>query len=350
MSTDREVNQFDIARIAGAAAVVMIHVSAAGVLAFGLIGIKEWWLSNILDSVCRWAVPVFIMVSGALLLDPSTPRPFFSFMRRRVSRIIPPLLFWSALYFVWLSWWRLTPINLHYVISAFLSGNPYDHLYFLPLILGLYLITPMLRIYVMHASRQNAYYCLLVIFLLAAANDYISTFWGFGGVQNIATQFLPYIGYFLAGYYLKNLALTLRGKRLPLPIFVLSSMVTAIGCYALSAAHGIEKGVYFYDYTSVTVIIASLALFVWFDNIRMGATRWWLTPRSRTVIKTLSTASFGIYLIHPILLDILSSAGISPVNMYLPLGIFFQFSLALISASAIVICMLWVPWLRAVVS
>jgi surface polysaccharide O-acyltransferase-like enzyme len=55
------------------AAIVMVavlHVSATVVIQFGRIPSEAWWVANLLDAAIRTAVPLFVMVSGMLLLDP----------------------------------------------------------------------------------------------------------------------------------------------------------------------------------------------------------------------------------------------------------------------------------------
>src|SRR6201747_1022387 len=53
-----------------------------------------WWASNLINSACLWCVPVFVMVSGALMLDPARRPSGPHYLRRRMSRILLPLAFW----------------------------------------------------------------------------------------------------------------------------------------------------------------------------------------------------------------------------------------------------------------
>ena len=60
----------DNSRIIAILAVVFLHVSA-GVVTESVIGTESWWVGNLYDSLVRWCVPVFVMISGAVLLDHS---------------------------------------------------------------------------------------------------------------------------------------------------------------------------------------------------------------------------------------------------------------------------------------
>ena len=86
------------ARAIAIVAVVAIH-SLGTVVEQNFSGMgPDWWLANAVDSASRWSVPVFIMISGALALDPnrgSKPRKFLS---KRIWRIGIPLVFWTVVY------------------------------------------------------------------------------------------------------------------------------------------------------------------------------------------------------------------------------------------------------------
>ena len=61
----------DILRVSAIVGVVFLHVAAQIIYQFNTVGRGWWWTANVIDSCTRWAVPIFIMLSGMLLLDPS---------------------------------------------------------------------------------------------------------------------------------------------------------------------------------------------------------------------------------------------------------------------------------------
>ena len=78
-------------RIAAIGAVVLIHSSSGLVLNNAIRGSATWWVGVVLNRGAGWAVPVFIMVSGALLLAPRPNEGAAAFYRRRLDRIAIPL-------------------------------------------------------------------------------------------------------------------------------------------------------------------------------------------------------------------------------------------------------------------
>lgn len=87
----------DNSRILAIFAVIVVHVGAK-VVGENTIGSEYWWYGNIFESLARWCVPVFVMISGALLLDPNKKEDLLTFYRKRLHRIFIPFLFWSVIY------------------------------------------------------------------------------------------------------------------------------------------------------------------------------------------------------------------------------------------------------------
>src|SRR3546814_17201773 len=75
--------------------VVILHVAATR---FGTFD-DQWWASNFYDSLARSCVPLFLMITGVLLLGKQESLP--AFLSKRFARILPPLLFWSLFYMTW---------------------------------------------------------------------------------------------------------------------------------------------------------------------------------------------------------------------------------------------------------
>jgi surface polysaccharide O-acyltransferase-like enzyme len=90
--------QFGISllRILATFSVIVIHVSGPFVVKFGEISSFDWNVANFFDSISRYSVPLFFMISGSLLL--SQDYGFIEFLKKRLVKIVPPFLFWSLLY------------------------------------------------------------------------------------------------------------------------------------------------------------------------------------------------------------------------------------------------------------
>ena len=151
------MNWISNARIVAIFSVVCLHIAAYAVLNAEL-GTANWWSGNFYDAATRWCVPVFVMVSGALLLEPRPQEGMKLFYRKRASRVLLPLLFWTTFYLGWTAfkqhWWTPDADPYPY-LERLLQGRPYFHLWFLYMIVFLYLFTPFLRRMVQNTNLKQ---------------------------------------------------------------------------------------------------------------------------------------------------------------------------------------------------
>ena len=107
------------------------------------------------------------MISGALLLDPSKQEELKTFYTKRLSRILIPIIVWSAFFLAWAfakSIVKGNELALIDLLKRLLSGKPHYHMWFLYMILSLYLFTPFFRKIVTHSSKNEL--LLFIIILL----------------------------------------------------------------------------------------------------------------------------------------------------------------------------------------
>ena len=139
-------------------------------------GSFPWQTLNFYDSLVRVAVPLFVMLSGSLMLSPARNVSISRLFTKNMPRLLAALLFWGLAY-------EAYPIlkavfaegiyDVPGVFSAFrrvLSGDVHFHLYYLFIILGLYLVTPVLRVFTANAGRRMAQYFLVVSFSATAVS------------------------------------------------------------------------------------------------------------------------------------------------------------------------------------
>src|SRR5262249_28179773 len=131
----------DLLRIAACLAVVMLHTSARTIYLYGEVSALSWNAADLINSATRWCVPVFVMISGALIASRPIADPA-SFMIRRASTIVVPIIVWSAAYLCWRSAVHGEHFTALSAAKELFSGAPYYHLYFLFLIGGLYIFAP----------------------------------------------------------------------------------------------------------------------------------------------------------------------------------------------------------------
>jgi surface polysaccharide O-acyltransferase-like enzyme len=259
----------------------------------------NWWLGNWLFYLAHFSIPVFVMISGALLLNDSRRETAAQFYRRRMMRVGMPLVVWTVVYLAVRVFMDHEELSLNRALRLILTGDPYYHLWFLYMIAGLYLITPPLRTFVRCASRAER--MLVIVVGLVLANAYSQAdvlFWN--NQRSIFTMFVPFIAYYLCGYELR----LIDPKRVPSRYLVLAVLISAVylavfsGVF-LDTAGGIGVR-YLFDFFSPPVIFLSVGIF-WAAHLRDTTARP-LEGRCRTALEWVSSTTMGVYVLHPLVL------------------------------------------------
>ncbi|UUE11878.1 acyltransferase family protein [Dickeya zeae] len=284
-----------IARIVSTFAVIVLHISAYTV-SLAELGSLSWWAGNIYDSLTRWCVPVFVMISGALLLSPEKNETLSFFYKKRMSRIFYPLVFWSVFFILWgIIKARVSGSGDIGVLRNIVNGRPYYHLWFLYMIMGLYIFTPLIRVVVINTERKILLFFVFIMFAFCSLID----MYNFSIKSNdflFFSEFLYYLPYYICGHLIVR---SNSSRSLPhyMVIFFTSFVFTCLLCYLLSFLLGKESGLYFYNYLSINVIIMSIS-FMW---ILKGCNTSAINPGK---LRFLSEISLGIYLIHPVFVEL----------------------------------------------
>lgn len=293
-------------RVIALFAVVVLHTASLLLMDFKKSPLSDWIAADLYNALTRFAVPVFVMITGALLLH--REYELGDFLKRRLSRIIWPFLFWS-LVFIGYSWynedlnftqdaWADIRIVLHQ-----LKYGAYYHLWYVYMLIGLYLIIPAISRFVRNATEKEVQYFLVVWFIVIAfSQPYLSRFMP----QVDVRYFTGYIGYLVLGHYLTFKELPQHGLKTPLVIFYLVCLAGIIlGTYFLTAATG-NISTIMYEPLGPFVILYSAAVFL------LARITFFKLPASLVKLRNLIGGfSLGIYLCHALFLTLLDNWGIS---------------------------------------
>lgn len=264
--------------------------------------IWRWCIVDVYQSIGRIGVPLFVMLTGTLLLDPSKKSEDLAFFfKKRVSRIALPFIFWGVAYFIWNIYVENQPVT---IIESILTG-PYFQFWYLYMLIGLYLLTPFLRILVSHMTQKLFKYFLVIWFIGVAIVPLISLLSPYKLDVNVFM--VPgWVGYFFLGSYLVNLKI--KRSYLTLLTF-LGITLTAIATYIMAMTVGGGQTFYFQEYLSPTMILASIPLFLLLNsfskpqNQQKPSDSIWM----KKVLRIISVNTLPIYLFHMMVIYILQN-------------------------------------------
>lgn len=316
--------------------------------------IKLW--GAIYGSVLRPCVPLFVMITGALLLpvrgDAST------FYKKRIPRVFYPFLIWSVLYnlFPWIT--GLLGLNPQIILDFFpYAGEdvmqqsfsvsleyilmiPFNfsilavHMWYIYLLIGLYLYLPVFSAWVEKASERAKLMFLLawgVTLLLPYYYQFVSNYlWGTCSWNSFGMlyAFAGFNGYLLLGHYLKNLEWSLKKTlSIGIPMFAVGYAVTFLGFRHITALpeYTDEMLELFFTYCSLNVVMMTIPVFMLAKKVKVNS------ERMKKALANLPVCGFGIYMIHYFFTGpsvVLMRAIDVPIGLQIPVAAILAFAVS----------------------
>ena len=259
--SNNRVFYMDFLRVISMFAVIILHTASSKINSVDIGGLN-WQVLNFFDSATRWCVPIFVMISGILFLNPKKEISIGNIYKKYIPRLLIILFAWNFLYAIF-SCVVEHSFSLQTFISNILLGPV--HMWFLYMIIGLYMITPFLR--KIAIDEKLLKYFLLLWFIFSTINI-IAQITGF----NIATTILEdkmsihfvigFSGYFLLGYFLSTKQYK---NKYAIIIGIICFFVTIVGTYLLSIGNNVTNQL-LYSNLSPNTIGISIAIFILIKN------------------------------------------------------------------------------------
>ena len=283
--------------------------------------IKLW--GAIYGALLRPCVPLFVMITGALLLP--VRGEVSVFYKKRIPRVLWPFLIWSVIYnlFPWITGLlgikpeiildffpysgeevmrQSLSISLDYIAQIPFNFSIVDvHMWYIYLLIGLYFYLPVFSAWVEKASDKAKLWFLgawAVTLLLPYYNQFVAQYlWGTcsWNAFGMFYYFAGFNGYLLLGHYLRNLDWTL-GKILAigLPMFVIGYAVTFFGFRYITALpeYSDEMLELFFTYCSLNVVMMTIPVFMLCKKVSFRS------EGIKKALANLTLCGFGIYMIH----------------------------------------------------
>ena len=304
----------DIARVFSMISVILIHVGAISWYD-APFSLHPWGVMNAMDIMARYCVPVFLMISGYLFLNPDSNITIRKIYTRYLPRLLCAFFFWSFLYAL---------ITSGFITARTLGGGiwfkiirdtfwGHYHMWYMYVIVGLYIITPALR--PIAANRQATIYFLIVSYLLKYVLTMIQMIpfiyeHTAKYTNRLELSFISgYVFYYLAGYFFATQDFTMLQRRI---IYVVgaSALIFSIAVVTIYVLVMQFPNSELHEYYTAGIPLYSIAVFVFFRYRFSDADP---DTRIMRIVLWLSKLSFGVYMAHDFGLIVLKKIGITPM-------------------------------------
>lgn len=288
----KKIIYLDILRILASIAVITIHVAAQNWNVFA-VNTFEWGSFNFFNSMSRWAVPVFCMISGALFLDCDRKVKIQKLYSKNIVRMAISFLVWSVFYLFLIH--DVKTMSITEIIKTVCLGN--YHMWYIFLIIGFYILVPILR--KISSTKESTLYFILVgivvTFVIPTLLLIPQLSWAKKALNQAFLNLpLGYTPYFFIGHYLVKYGITKKTKTLIYTAGIISAVLIPVGTLVLSQESGKFYGE-FYAYDSLTGLAQATFVFLLFKDMFEDKT---FSKRTEKFISSLSKDTFGVYMVH----------------------------------------------------
>lgn len=302
MNKNHRIFYLDFIRVIAILLVVFIHISAIDTTLN--VGSGQWQITKILNYFAHISVPVFFMISGSLLLNSKKTTSLSYTWKKRMPRVVIPFVLWSIIspIVVGIYAHSLSFKNVMSIVKTILYQPTSPTLWFMYPLVGIYILSPVIKTFVEHASNEMLIYVtgiwlvtcsLLPSLAVMLPKDYTKIL----TLSPVASFFLVggFTGYFILGYLLTKLKVENFNNFVLLLIFLIAGLAGNFISEAVPSIFDSNNGYYV---TSIYIPIMSVAAFILLQ-------KWGNKIKSKATIKTfefLSPLVFGVYLVHNLLI------------------------------------------------
>lgn len=337
----------DLAKVVGLVAILTIHVSSSYLMDYNVMA-PYWVMGVFFESLARFGIILFVMVSGFLLFKKSYEiKEFFS---KRFNRVLVPFIFWNLIYiFIKIKFQNLLAgdyslFNIcHFIVGGFLDPRIITvQFWFVYMIFALYIVAPVLSSWIRNANDKEMEYFLVVWLGILIIN--------FCNIKFLLVEYLTFftgfVGYFVLGYYLAiKESKRLRSFKFGLALFLIGAVITFFGTILTSFCCGKMSFMFMQlgDLTPFTVMQAS-GMFIMIKNF----SKEYLMKHkvlSQCIVK-ISLASYGVYLVNVLFINAMALFGLYSTKMIPFVNVPIFLVLTLIVSTLLVVIMSKISFLK----
>lgn len=326
---------FDLLNIFACFAVVALHVNGA-VHTFAKT--RNWVSCMFIEALFYFAVPVFFMLTGATLMNYRKRYDTGAFFKKRIFKTFVPFMIWSIIGICWSIFYtkgmKISDINTPAkFISAVINCKGMGIYWFFPALFSVYLTIPLFSLVDedKRIGKKGIFtYLILVYIVLNVLLPFVCRLTGIQWNSALnAVSCGGYVVWFLIGYLLAN---TDINKKFRILIYILGLLGFFMYFY-LTVQKSFKAGNFdktYAGYMNIPAIFMGTAVFVLFKYGKWN----FIDKHEKAVrfVRNLSSASFGVYLIHYYLKDFsIRHFGIDPRStLYRIVGTFIIYGLSVI--------------------
>lgn len=282
---NKRLTNIDLLKIISIISVIFIHVSSVNIfdLRYTRLVNNNFLIINFYNIITRFCVPCFLMITGMFLLDKDIS--IKTIYKKYILRIAIVYIIFSLIYSIFQHFYEGKNF-----FRIFIMG--YYHLWYLYLLIGLYIVTPILRKIVKDKkiTRYFLILCLIFTSIIPIINEFMKLYEFKVALNYLNINItLGYVGYFIAGYYFSKYEVNNK-------VFYCLGFLGFILNYYMYFILSYNSNLYTSIFLMPGTVFESIAVFLFFNTLKI---------KENKVITYISSLTFGIYLVHVLVMKLI---------------------------------------------
>lgn len=276
-------------RVFAAFAVVMLHIFSIPITPSyrECYSSMELFLCKGLKYLMFWSVPVFVMITGVLFLNPEKELSLAKLFKKYILRFVIVILSFGTLFCLLELMFKDHSLSFTKICQAILNslmGKSWDHMWYIYMVIGLYMVIPLIKVFVNNVNDKLLFYALGILFCTTSLLPFVKNFLD---IENHYSMFSIYIFYLLLGYVIHYKNFKLNNGLATAFLLLFALYIGIIQCGNFTHPR--------FGYESPIVVLAAFAFFSLGKNINR--------KRSK-LIKFIGPLTFGVYIVHPVFINV----------------------------------------------
>ena len=320
--TKKRVVWVDLFRILATCFVPMAHLCSNVINQTPGVLSSDYITLNFVNSMCRWVVPAFVMISGVFFLNKDKPCDPKVIFKKNIVRMATAFIFWSLIYAVQQSFLpaigshkEIPAFSLKAFVNDFISGE--YHMWYLYMVAALYLVTPLIKVFTDNATKKQLETFMVLSFIFTNVIPMLLCFpfikqFEFDNVYDYLhlSTVSGYAGLYVGGQYMVRYPFRKKVRTFIYAMGILGYLLMA-GCNLWLSVRNDKPTKAFLDADNAASVMVAYALFTFFQHV---VSKVEFKEKAIKIIKWLSARSFGAYLCHVLVMRCFQYFGIQVIH------------------------------------
>lgn len=294
-------NYISILNVLACIGVVILHTFETGYTSDA-----NFVFEVLIRAIAYCAVPLFFMITGATLIDYRERYDTKTFFKKRLLKVIIPLIIWSIIYFIinfFKGKFSINDLSFKFVFEYFFLVKTKPIFWFFVVIIGIYLAIPVISLIPQESRRKAFLYIIIITFVF---NQFLPDLLyhlnlNYNYDLKFPLTYSGWISFIFIGYYIDKYEIV-KKHRVIIYVLGIIGFLTMVVPTIFISYHKNESCSWFDEYYDAPCVLYSASVFLFFKS-KINNNQ--IVTKIMPFFNFVAPTTLGIYVLHIAIRDFL---------------------------------------------